>query len=368
MGDIVATTDNEVMIRRVYKHELPVTYDVPKPKKKIFTKEDLYQSDLFGFGSIIGSITNKNTAAYALLPLLEETYGEDSKEVQLTLSRLKQCCVAQSKQIDKTKIGQTVKGIPKDWVKRKKRDSYIGEEEWKNHELLNKCLLDKQPYFFKFRYPEAKKDYYAYESQKQYACRGLFGKSIKQLEEAPRKTKEQKQWLREYYEYCPLIVSNSPMNILCKYIESVDFNIAQRLKNDRGFDWRIYINQDYDYEDIYQDIVICYKRHIRDMARTRKLIADENTREMYLSEMEILRDKMQYVCQNPIVVTNALVKYLYGEAPSSKKTLLWDTYGKIMIHNLSLNTGRLIQFPMPDQDGDIMYMHRTYRMREVDVL
>lgn len=99
-GDIVATTDNAVMIRRVYKHELPVTYDVPKPKKKIFTKEDLYQSDLFGFGSIIGSITNKSTAAYALLPLLEETYGEDSKEVQLTLSRLKQCCVAQSKQID----------------------------------------------------------------------------------------------------------------------------------------------------------------------------------------------------------------------------------------------------------------------------
>lgn len=100
MGDIVATTDNAVVIRRVYKHELPVTYDVPKPKKKIFTKEDLYQSDLFGFGSIIGSITNKSTAAYALLPLLEETYGEDSKEVQLTLSRLKQCCVAQSKQID----------------------------------------------------------------------------------------------------------------------------------------------------------------------------------------------------------------------------------------------------------------------------
>ena len=165
-----------------------------------------------------------------------------------------------------------------------------------------------------------------------------------------------------------MIVSNSPMNILCKHIESVDFNIAQRLKNGREFDWRIYINQDYDYEDMYQDIVVCYKRHIRDMARTRKLIADENTREMYLSEMEILRDKMQYVCQNPIVVTNALVKYLYGEAPSSKKTLLWDTYGKIMIHNLSLNTGRLIQFPMPDQDGDIVYMHKLYRMKEVDII
>ena len=99
-GDIVATTDNPVMLRKMYKHELPVVYDAPKPQKKLFTKEDLYNADLFGFGSIIGSITNKSTAAYALEPLLVEQYGEDSEEVALVESRLKQCCVAQSRQID----------------------------------------------------------------------------------------------------------------------------------------------------------------------------------------------------------------------------------------------------------------------------
>lgn len=99
-GDIVATTDNPVMLRKMYKHELPVVYDAPKPQKKLFTKEDLYNADLFGFGSIIGSITNKSTAAYTLEPLLVEQYGEDSEEVALVESRLKQCCVAQSRQID----------------------------------------------------------------------------------------------------------------------------------------------------------------------------------------------------------------------------------------------------------------------------
>ena len=77
---------------------------------------------------------------------------------------------------------------------------------------------------------------------------------------------------------------------------------------------------------------------------------------------------MQYVCSESYCCDQCSCEVYDGEAPSSKKTLLWDTYGKIMIHNLSFNTGRLIQFPMPDQDGDIVYMHKLYRMKEVDII
>ena len=100
MGDIVASTNNEAIIKGVYRDELTVTYEAPTPAKSIFTKQDLFNADLFSFGSMIGSITNKGTNAYALLPLLEEEYGPDSEEVKLVISRLQQCCVAQSKQID----------------------------------------------------------------------------------------------------------------------------------------------------------------------------------------------------------------------------------------------------------------------------
>lgn len=88
------------MASHTYKNELPVTYDAPKPKKFLFTEEDLYRFDLFGFGSIIGSITNKSSIAYSMLPLIRRDYGEDSDEYKLTVSRLQQCCVAQSKEID----------------------------------------------------------------------------------------------------------------------------------------------------------------------------------------------------------------------------------------------------------------------------
>ena len=99
-GDIVLTTSNKTMINSVIHGEHPVVYEVPKPKKIVPTENDLYTFDKFAMGSIIGQITNKGASAYALLPVLETKYGKDSVEYQMTLCRLKQSCVAQSKQID----------------------------------------------------------------------------------------------------------------------------------------------------------------------------------------------------------------------------------------------------------------------------
>lgn len=98
--DILATSSNPQMIKGVYKDELPVTYNAPKPEKIIFTEDDLYHSDTFAFGSIIGSITNKSTSGYALMPIIEKKYGKDSEEYKILNSRLQQCCKAQSAQID----------------------------------------------------------------------------------------------------------------------------------------------------------------------------------------------------------------------------------------------------------------------------
>ena len=64
------------------------------------TKEDLFKSDTFSFGSIIGSITNKGSSGYALLSDIEYMYGKNSIEYVTTLNRLKMSCKLQSAQID----------------------------------------------------------------------------------------------------------------------------------------------------------------------------------------------------------------------------------------------------------------------------
>src|SRR5665648_874889 len=85
--DILATTSDTTTINGVYSDELPVVYEAPKPKPILFTNYDLYNADLFAFGSIIGSITNKSTSAYALLPL----FKEESEEYKTTMQRIKMC-------------------------------------------------------------------------------------------------------------------------------------------------------------------------------------------------------------------------------------------------------------------------------------
>lgn len=95
--DIAASTAESVVVDNTYPDELTMVYDVPKPQKILFTEEDLYKADLFGFGSIIGSITNKSSSAYALI----DTLDKESEEYRVTHSRLVQCCKSQSSQIDR---------------------------------------------------------------------------------------------------------------------------------------------------------------------------------------------------------------------------------------------------------------------------
>ena len=117
------------MLNGIRHNEYPVVCDSAKPKKIIPNELDLITADKFGMGSIIGQITNRGATAYALLPNMEKKYGKESEQYKLLESRLKQTCKAQSKEIDKTKIGNKVKGIPACWMNRNFYAEFEGMEE-----------------------------------------------------------------------------------------------------------------------------------------------------------------------------------------------------------------------------------------------
>lgn len=104
--DIVASTDNPVMIRSVYKNQKPVTYDIPKPFKKVFTEQDLFEADCKTFGSLIGPLTNQGTSIIALISDYRQKIEngiaseDDVKKFNLLNDRLKMVCAGQSRQID----------------------------------------------------------------------------------------------------------------------------------------------------------------------------------------------------------------------------------------------------------------------------
>jgi len=381
--DILATTSNKQIIDGVYKDELPVVYDPPKPKKIVFTEDDLYYADTFSFGSIIGSITNKSSNAYALLPNIEKQFGKESEEYELTVSRLKQCCKAQSAQIDKAKIGREVKGIPKLWIQKQcpkiDEDGVIldTDEETKKKDFYNSILLNKYPYFFKYLYKDARRKYNRYCEENEGTCHQKFKMSLKKLKELERHSPEQKNFIEDFYKYMPLTYSESPMNLLCKYIEGINFEISQKIKICTDIDvFSLYKSKNHEYtEEQYDEIVKILKSHISGR-QFDKLFPnnesddskfDEDLIQEFKIDNDTLENDINKVCSDVYIATNCLVDYFYSEKPKSNKDILWGTYGKYIFNSIKENTLSKAKFPLPDPNGDIKYWGKNYSLQEVDI-
>jgi len=382
--DILATTSSQEMINGVFKDELPVVYSPPKPKKTLLTDNDLYLADTFSFGSIIGSITNKSSNGYALLPSIEKKYGIESEEYKLILSRLKQCCKAQSAQIDKAKIGRDVKGIPKLWIHKQEIEKdeagniIDSEEIIKQKELYNNTLLSKYPYFFKYLYKNTHRRYRKYCDENEITCHQKFKMSFSKLKELKRVSIDQKQYISNFYNYMPLTYSDSPMNLLCKYIEGINFEINSKIKVISLDDITTnYKNEDHPYSDEqYNTIIEVLKEHIVGVKYDKLNQVDDVNNDNDYSEDEIrefkvdndtLENKINNVCSDVYLVTNVLLDYFYVEKPSSNKDILWGTYGKYIYQNVKEKCSGKILFPFPKKDGDIKYLEINYSLKEIDV-
>ena len=87
-GDLLFTTDNEVLMRR--QTNLPALRCIQhKAKKEIISEENLIQSNMNGFGSQIGQITNRCTSMTSLMA----NYSEDDEEYKVLKYRT-QCMQA----------------------------------------------------------------------------------------------------------------------------------------------------------------------------------------------------------------------------------------------------------------------------------
>ena len=373
--DILATTSNKTMIDSIYKDEMPIVYDAPKPNKIVFTKDDLYKSDTFSFGSIIGGITNKSSNGYALLSLLEEKYGKDSEEYKITKLRLKYCCKAQSAQIDKAKIGREVKGIPSIWIEKNKEEidenGNVIKELTEDEKLYNRILLNRYPYFFRYVYKDTNKKYKQYLEEYNMTCQQKYKISFEELLLEKRKTKEQSEFIDNFYEYCPVIISDSSMNLLCKYIESINFNISQKTKIEG--DLKVFEN----YKDNSIEYLDSYIIVEKEMKKFKKNKVSEITcysdskDEVAIENKDCLYDFLGKLKISQKVILNCLIDYYYINNPKGGKDMLWKSYGKLIFENIKKNFGKKeILFPFPSKDDevvDINYLGYNYSLRRVEL-
>ena len=370
--DILATTSDKTVIKGVYTDELPVVYEAPKPEKKIPTNEMLYEADTFSFGQKIGAITNKSTSGYALLPLLDK----DSEEYKITLNRMRMCTKLQSAQIDKSKIGKEVKGIPKNWTKRKSIHENDSEKIVAEKELLNNILLDRHPYFFIHLYSDTKKRYNDYVNGYDLTSKNKFKLSLQELINLDIKTEEQEKFLEAFYKYNPVIDSDCNMNRLCKYIEGVDFDIRNKINIDDNIEtYNLLYEKSIGYNDktytkVAKELKLL-REEISNMSRldktqTKNQFSEERKR-LSIRISSLVKSSLKKICPNKEELLNYLLKASYEEKGLLDVNILWNTYSYDLFRRLLKRNNYILKLPIPDKSGDINYLGRKYSVKEINL-
>lgn len=368
--DILATTDCQEVINGIYENELPVYYEPPKPAKIVPTKEDLYVSDTFSFGSIIGSITNKGSSGYALLSDIEYVYGKDSIEYVTMVNRLKMSCKLQSAQIDKAKIGREVKGIPRIWTKRQKVTDEDDDQTRAYKERMNYLCLDRHPYFFVYRYDDTRRKYNKHRKKYERWAKQSFAKPLDTILSKGPANEAEREFLTGFFKYSPVIDSDSVMNRLCHYIERINFNVRSHLKIKEATSmYHLFISDEIEWNyTTYYKVVDAYERFCKESSNYKYNEFDSDSPDPLMGNfVGMLYSYVNEVCSNVYEAIGYLAYYMYEIKEKANKEMLWKTYGQEMSTILRRNSDGVISIPMLDEDGDIEYLGKTYSMKEVNI-
>lgn len=368
--DILATTNNEVMVENTYTDDMPVVGKVEKPKKWLFTPKDLQVADKFTFGSIIGQITNSVTTIRCLMA----DYAEDSLEYKILIDRMRMGCKLQSLQIDKAKIGRAVKGIPTVWKKWQKITDEDTEEQIKEKQLLNSILCDKHPYFFIYLYKNTKNKYKKWIKDYDTSCKTRWGIAVADLMQLENKDEEQIAFLERYHKACPVIDNNSIMNLLCHHMEKIKNNIKINIKDCSNLSYLSSYKKEID-EEISPDIYNKIYKLIKELRAELKASVSNSNKNDFDNDIknnidniyEFYKNKLFQICSNQDIVINCLVDIFYVDFPSYNKDVLWGLFGNEIFNNVVNNNSEIIDYPVLQDDGDILYLGKKYAVKQFDI-
>lgn len=224
-GDICMATDNPYFLKGAKREELPIMYDKEAVPTQKITLPNQVRCDIKGLDTKVGQITNYSTSMLAMLPLFKGEKQQDQKqEIETRLKLLREL---QGAEIDKIK-GTTPPNFPKSWrhwVHINKDDDDITKAEKYKY---NSMVVKKKPYFFIYLYSTLMNDYKNYEKNFNSISLTHFGVPIKALLRKKDHTEGEMNLLRKYRKYSPVLETDCVMNILCKEIENVEFDIKYK--------------------------------------------------------------------------------------------------------------------------------------------
>lgn len=367
-GDILFTTTNQALMRN--QTNLPALRCIQRnAAKKIITEEELIKSNLQGFGSQIGQITNRCTAITSLMA----NYPKDSKEYKILKYRTQCFQNGQQNEIDKAK-GIVTEPLPKSWwtMKENKINPDDSPELIEKKKLYAKLCADKKPYFFAYNYTSLKTEYDTFIKNAQSNSISLYKKDLNAMlleyENGLLTDENEIKFMNNFYYKLPLDRSKSTMNRICWQIEN-EFDGVNLFK-DVEFDYSIlktgtqYSEQDF---RIVKHICDSFKPSVQ-LAKKHIFSNDDENEEDWENVDIILKNLSESLyghCPNEDALCDILVDLCYRDNVS--KQILWKTCGDAIVRHLLKSHNYKMSYPQKSNYGDFWCQGIQYKMKEITV-
>lgn len=359
-GDLLFTTDNEVLKRR--QVNLPALRCIQhKAKKEIVTEESVVNAHLASFGSQIGQITNRCTSMTSLMA----KYTADSREY-LTLGYRTQCMQAvQQAEIDKAK-GIKTYPMQKSWYmlqECRKKDEYTDEYNEKMA-FYGEICAHRKPYFFGYVYSGLMKKYREVTNMARTNARQKFRMELEDMitmyENGEEISLNHKIFVERFLRTLELDSAPSTCNMICWEIERIFDNQKGFMAN--GANLYDMVRSDYETSPNLLDEItkLCKKSEKKRAVRCliEYLVNDGEELEEYQNVDYDMSDILLGVCNNEEQLCDLLLDYCYKYG--GNKEILWNVCGETIVARL-MQRGQTY-YPALNSDGDFEVQGRKYSM------
>lgn len=368
-GDIICLTNNKQILNGVCGG-IPIYYDVKKAPKVKIVEDELYSSDMKGFNSKVGFVTNCATTSFSLLPKFEKN-SEEYKEI---INRLKRFRKEQGSTIDASK-GLIIKKFPLHWTRWIRVPKDASQEILNEINFKNRIVIDKRPLFMRWVYTSYNKKYIDYNKKKNGSSLIRFNKKlstlIDQFNNYEQLIPEEMEFVKNYYRYGLFVETDCLMNKLSKYMESKIKELKYDLK-DSDIKKSIEIlkskNSKTDGEKIKKlfDLFLKYKSEKRNFS----ILSDDNNFLKYKTIEQFnksIRQEAYLISSDGSELCDMAVDICYVVRPGDNKSFVWNIFGEELVENIKEHKQQRQFIPIEDENGKIEYLGNYYSMKEIKI-
>lgn len=227
------------------------------------------------------------------------------------------------------------------------------------------------------------KEYNDYVRKNDENCQVRFSMSLKELFEIPENelTLQQRDFIKYYNKFLPVIDSDCVMNNVCKYIESIDFHIKQKVKSNKSFDYRILLGENFNVNNallVKIDVLMreTFKRwdetnkEIKNSVKVKnKASTDKDGKKIsFDKDLAIgnLKRDLENICSNEEQLANHVIYWFYEVKPSASKTVMWTLIGRQIYLNMKKKT-KSYYFPVKNPNGTLEFLYDKYSIERIIV-